>query len=72
VEYEIDTQAVHTNTPGAFGIVWVGANNASVDKANAALRAAIKAQPLGTPAFISMIDFSKHRDELWRGSGVYK
>ena len=72
LEYEIDTQAVHTNAPDAFGIVWTGANNASADKVNTALRAAMKAQPLGGPAFLSMIDFSKHRDELWLGRGVYK
>jgi hypothetical protein len=72
VEYEIDSQAVHTNPPGGFAIVWVGGNNASVDKVNAALREAMKAQPLGGPAFLSMIDFSKHRDEIWRANGVFK
>ncbi|HET9791247.1 MAG TPA: hypothetical protein VFR08_08090 [Candidatus Angelobacter sp.] len=72
VEYEIDTEAVHTDAPGTFAIVWVGANNASVDKFNAALREAIKAQPLGNPAFGSMVDFTKHRDELWRANGVFK
>jgi hypothetical protein len=72
VEYEIDTQAVHTDTPGSFAIVWISANNEAVDKVNAALRAAMAAQPLGGPAFLSMVDFSKHRDELWRGMGVYK
>ena len=72
VEYEIDTQAIHTNAPGSFAIVWIAANPEGVDKVNAALREALKAQPLGVPAFDSMIDFSKHRDELWRGTGVFK
>ena len=72
VEYEIDTQAIHTATPGSFTIVWIPASNEGVDKVNAALRDAMKAQPLGGPAFLSMIDWSKHRDELWRGMGVYK
>jgi hypothetical protein len=72
VEYEIDTQAVHTAAPGSFTIVWVSANPEGVDKVNAALREALKAEPLGVPAFDSMVDFSKHRDELWRGQGVYK
>lgn len=72
VEYEIDTQAIHTEAPGSFDIVWVAANNEGLDKVNAALREAIKAQPLGSPAFLSMIDFSKHRDELWRGVGTFK
>lgn len=72
VEYEIDTQAVHTDAPGSFAIVWVSTDADAVDKGNAALRETMKAQPLGGPAFTSMIDFGKHRDELWRGSGVFK
>ncbi|MGH9587030.1 MAG: hypothetical protein ACRD3F_08760 [Acidobacteriaceae bacterium] len=72
VEYEIDQQAVHTDAPGGFSIVWVNANNASVDKVEAALRKSMKANPLGGQAFLSFIDFSKHRDELWRANGVFK
>jgi hypothetical protein len=72
VEYEIDTEAVHTDAPGGFAIVWVSTNAEAVDKGNAGLRETMKAQPLGSPAFLSMIDFSKHRDELWRGNGVFK
>lgn len=72
LEYEIDTQAVHTEAPGSFAIVWIAANPEAVDKVNAALQAALKAQPLGGPAFLSMIDFSAHRDELLQGNGVFK
>lgn len=72
LEYEVDTQAVHTEAPGSFSIVWVAANPEGVDKVNAALRSAMAAQPLGGPAFRSMIDYSKHHDELWRAMGVYK
>ncbi|HEX5236069.1 MAG TPA: hypothetical protein VFW25_12145 [Silvibacterium sp.] len=72
VEYEIDTQAVHTDAPGTFSIVWISANNDAVDKVNAALKEAMAANPLGGPAFLSMIDFSKHHDELWRDTSVYK
>lgn len=72
LEYEIDTQAVHTDAPGSFSIVWVSANPEAVDKVNAALRASMAAQPLGGPAFLSVIDYSKHRDELWRSMGTYK
>jgi hypothetical protein len=43
VEYEIDTQAVHTSAPGSFVIVWIAANPEAVDKVNAALQAALKA-----------------------------
>src|SRR5215469_3898219 len=72
VEYEIDTQAVHTAAPGFFDIVWIAANPEAVDKVNAALQAALKAQPLGGPAFLSMIDLSAHRDELLKGTAVFK
>jgi len=72
LEYEIDTQAVHTESPGSFEIVWVAANPEAVDKVNAAIQAALKAQPLGGPAFLSMIDLSAHRDELVHGNGVFK
>lgn len=72
VEYEIDTEAVHTDAPGGFAIVWISTSADAVDKGNAALRETLKAQPLSHPAFGSMIDFSAHRDELLRGHGVYK
>lgn len=72
VEYEVDTQAVHTDAPGMFAIVWVAANPEGVDKVRAALMASMAAQPLGGPAFDSMIDYSQHRDELWRDDSTYK
>ena len=72
VEYEIDVAAVHTNAPGTFAIVWVCPNADGIDKVNAAIRDAMKAQPLGGPAFSSMIDISAHRDELERGNGMFK
>ena len=72
VEYEIDTQAIHTDSPGQFSIVWIAANPEAVDKVSSAIQAALRAQPLGEPAFASMVDFSKHRDELWQSTGVFK
>ena len=35
VEYEIDTQAVHTEAPGMFYIVYLGANAEALDSAAA-------------------------------------
>ncbi len=70
--YQINTQAVHTEAPGSFAIVWLAANPDAVDKVNAALREAMAAQPLGGPAFLSVIDFSQHRDEISQGNGVIK
>lgn len=71
-EWEIDEPAVHTAPPGTFAIVWVCPNADGIDKVNAAVRGAMKAQPLGGPAFGSMTDFTGHRDELERGNGTFK
>lgn len=72
VEYEIDTQAVHTEAPGMFYIVYLGANAEALDKVNAAIRESFKANPMGGPAFGSMVDFTAHRDELARTNATYK
>jgi hypothetical protein len=71
-EYEIDTQAVHTSSPGTFWIFYIGANAESLDKVNDAIRAALKANPLAGPAFGSMVDSSDHRDALALTSATYK
>jgi len=72
LEYEIDTQAIHTDNPLKFTVLFITPNAEGMDKFDTALRAALKANPLGTPAFTSMVDFSAHRDELARSIGVYK
>jgi hypothetical protein len=72
VEYEIDTQAVHTEAPGMFYIVYIGATADALDKVNAAIREALKANPLSGPAFASMVEFPQHRDELARTNATYK
>ena len=71
-EYEIDTQAVHTEAPGTFLIVYLAANAEGLDKVNAALEEAIKSNPLGGVAFESMVDLAAHHDELDRTSATYK
>jgi len=71
-EYEVDTQAIHSEAPGTFWIFYIAANAEGLDKVNAALRASLKANPLGSPAFGSMVDFSAHRDELARTNATYK
>jgi len=71
-EYEVDTQAIHSEAPGTFWIFYIAANAEGLDKVNAALRASLKANPLGGPAFGSMVDFSAHRDELARTNATYK
>jgi len=72
VEYEIDTAAVHTSTPGYFLIVYVSPNAEGLDKVNAAVEAAIKPDPLGGQAFGSMEDYSAHRDQLLRTNATWK
>ncbi|MGA8488987.1 MAG: hypothetical protein WB711_01110 [Terriglobales bacterium] len=71
-EYEIDTEAVHTQAPGSFWVFYLAANAEALDKVNAAIRDTLKANPLDGPAFGSMTDGSEHRDYLVRTSATYK
>ena len=71
-EYEVDTQAIHTEAPGSFLIVYLAANADGLDKVNAALEEAIKSNPLGGVAFESMVDLSAHHDDLSLTSATYK
>ena len=72
LEYEIDVPAVHTSAPGTFAIVWVCPQADGIDKVNAAIRATREGEALSNTAFLSMIDYKAHRDELNRGNGVFK
>ena len=71
-EYEIDTEAIHTEAPGTFWIFYVAANAQDLDKVNAAVRENMRANPLGGTAFNSMVDFTAHRDYLARTNLTYK
>jgi hypothetical protein len=71
-EYEVDTQAVHTEAPGTFLIVYLAAQAEGLDKVNAALEEAIKSNPLGGVAFESLVDLTAHHDELDHSSATYK
>jgi hypothetical protein len=71
-EYEIDTQAVHSEAPGTFWIAYIAGNADSIDKINQAVRDSIKANPLGGVAFDSMVDWSHHRDFLDLTNATYK
>jgi hypothetical protein len=72
LEYEVDTEAVHTEAPGTFWIFYLTPTADGIDKFNAAVREAMKANPLGGPAFDSMVDFVPHRDYVARTSATYK
>ena len=71
-EYEIDTQAIHTDAPGEFVISYIATNAEGLDKVSAAVEAAVKSNPLGGAAFGSMTHMSAHRDELIRTNATYK
>ncbi len=72
LEYEVDTEAIHTDAPGLIAIVYVTPQPEGVDIARAAIRGSQRDNPLIGPAFGAFIDFSQHRDELLKGSGTYK
>jgi hypothetical protein len=71
-EYEVDTEAIHTEAPGTFWIFYLAANAEALDKVNAAVRESFKSNPLGGPAWESLVDFADHRDYLARTSATYK
>ena len=71
-EYEIDTEAIHTEAPGTFWLFYLAASPEGLDKVNAALRETLKSNPLDIPAFDSMVDYTEHRDYLARTSATYK
>lgn len=72
IEYEIDTEAIHTEAPGTFWVDVISTNANGLDKLNAALRDAAKTNPLNGPAFESMTDSSAHRDNLASSIVTYK
>ncbi len=72
VEYEIDTEAIHTETPGTFWIDVIAPTSDGLDKLNAALTNAVKTSPLNGAAFESMVDSVAHRDSLSSTTATYK
>ena len=72
LEYEVDTEAIHTEDPAGFYIFYLVPNAEALDKVSAALRLSGKEHPLIGPAFGSMVEYSSHRDYLVRTSAVYK
>lgn len=71
-EYEIDTQAIHSQAPGTFLIVYLAKDASGLDKVQAAVLEAVKANPLSGPAFGAVTDSSGHRDDLVRTNATYK
>jgi hypothetical protein len=71
-EYEVDVEAIHTEAPGTFWIVYITPTAEGLDKVNAAIREAIKTNLLAGPAFESMVDFTPHRDYLSHTNATFK
>jgi hypothetical protein len=72
VEYEIDEETIHTESPDQFVIYFLTPTADGLDKVNAAIRAAGRENALVGPALGSMIDYTPHRDELVEASATYK
>lgn len=72
VEYEIDEETIHTESPDKFFVYILAPTADGLDKFSAAIREGAKNNPLSGPAFGSMIDFTPHRDELFRSNVTYK
>jgi hypothetical protein len=70
--YQVAEENVHTADPALFFIFYITSNAEGLDKVNAALSAALGANPLAGPAFGSMVDFTAHRDELGRANASLK
>ena len=72
IEYEIDTEAMHTEAPGAFWVDVISTNADGLDKLTAALREASRMNPLRGPTFESMVETISHRDFLSSSTVTYK
>jgi hypothetical protein len=72
LEYEVDTEAIHTEDPGTFWVIFIATTADGLDKFNATVRDLSKTNPLAGPAIGSMVDFTPHRDLLFSSSGTYK
>ena len=72
LEYEIDTDASHTEAPGIFAVVYVTPTAEGLDTVQGAVREAVKAAPLFGEAFDSDTDYTGHRDQLLKSEGAYK
>jgi len=71
-EYEVDTEAIHSDDPGTFALVYITQTPEGLDKVQAAIRDSGKAHPLSGEAFDSATEDKGHRDYLMKGDGAYK
>ncbi len=72
LEYEIDTEAIHTENPSTFWIVLIMPTAEGLDKFDSALRESMKKDPLAGTVIDSMVDYTGHKDNLAISAGTYK
>jgi hypothetical protein len=72
IEYEIDTEAVHTADPAEFYLMVITPTAEGLDKLTAALSEAMRKSPTAGPALGAFVEMSKHRDSLLRSTVTYK
>jgi hypothetical protein len=72
IEYEVDTEAIHSEDPSEFSLVYLSPTPEGLDKALAAVQETVKAHPLAGQAFGAATDDTGHRDFLLKGDGAYK
>jgi hypothetical protein len=72
VQYEIDEEQIHTETPGRFFVVYICKTAEGLDKVDAAIGSAFGASPFVGPALDHMVTNNDHRDYLARTDAVYK
>ena len=72
MEYEVDTEALHSEDPATFALVFQTLTPEGLDKVEAAIRDTGKEHPLAIAAFGTLTESSAHRDFLMKGDGVYK
>jgi hypothetical protein len=72
IEYEVDEEAIHTESPSGFWVDYITPNSAGLDKVNAALGEALKGNTFAGPAFGAVTDGEVHRDYLARSNVTYK
>lgn len=72
LEYEVDEEAIHTESPNDFWVDFITPNAEGQDKVIAALHEATQSNPMFGPAFGSMVDSAPHRDYLLHSDVVYK
>jgi hypothetical protein len=72
VEYEVDVQAIHTESPDVFATDIIAPTAEALDKWSAAVREAGRKNPLIGATMGALTDSSGHHDYLLRTTAAYK